>query len=86
MINEGLQISHKAKLKYRGIPLAVRNAIRRRAEDRCEECGTPYNLQFSHKEHRKMGGRKGKMKAIIDHEDNILLLCAYHHDVRDGRA
>lgn len=76
----------KRKPKYRGIPLAVRAAVRRRAGDLCEECGTPYNLQFSHKIHRGMGGRKGKMKAIIDSEENIDLLCAYHHDVRDGRV
>lgn len=66
-----------------------------RAEGKCEwvENGTRCNstgdwrgLQNAHIIHRKMGGRHGKMKAVIDNKDNILLLCAYHHDLFDGRV
>lgn len=68
----------------------VRDKVWARADGHCEKCGGFGDwrrwLEYAHKEHRGMGGRKGKMKALIDSEENIDLLCAYCHDVRDGRV
>lgn len=77
------------------ISLETSRIVWERAEGRCEyldangsRCSRPLDfrgLQRSHKIHRKMGGRKGEMKVIIDHPDNLQLFCAYHHDLFDGR-
>jgi len=51
----------------------------------CHGRGDFRGLQKAHITHRKMGGRHGEMKDIINDPRNIVLLCAKHHDQLDGR-
>ena len=68
------------------IPLSTKKTVRRRSCDLCEFCGTSHNLQMAHIMHRKMGGRHGIWKKIINDPRNIAHLCLNCHDVFDGRA
>jgi hypothetical protein len=86
-----------SKSRYRGVPLKVRQAVWERADGICEgeyhrigkgltrtvervgDCGGVAE-QLCHKEHRGIGGSR-----LRDGEDNLLALCAYHHDLLDGR-
>jgi hypothetical protein len=57
---------------------------------KCEDCDDK-NLdwrghQFSHEIHRKLGGRHGEMRKIINHRSNIKYRCAVCHDLKDGRT
>ncbi|MCK9569824.1 hypothetical protein M0R72_12850 [Candidatus Pacearchaeota archaeon] len=54
----------------------------------CEapNCPTPTsNRNYAHIEPKKMGGRKGKWKAIFDDPRNQVILCLNHHDIIDNR-
>lgn len=54
-----------------------------RAGGQCEwiSCGTTYDLEMAHLTHRGMGGSP-KANVLA----NVCMLCAYHHDVLDGRT
>jgi hypothetical protein len=43
-------------------------------------------IQKAHILHRKMGGRHGRMKKIIDDSRNVADLCAICHDIIDRRV
>jgi len=61
-----------------GFSRAVKDAVRKRAGDRCEACGTgvpPGYGNFQHRLARKSGGRRGAMKALIGSIVNATLLC-----------
>ena len=66
------------------IPQSTKDAVRRRAEDRCEFSGGIYNLEYAHIAHRRMGGRHGKWKKIYDDPRNIALLAHNWHEVMHG--
>ena len=67
------------------IPLSTKRAVRSRSGDLCEFCRSPHNLQMAHILHRKMGGRHGRWKKIINDPRNIAHLCRDCHDVLDRR-
>ena len=74
------------------IPRSVKREVWIRAEGRCEwvedgvRCNSTNMLDWCHVIHRKMGGRKGVWKKLINHKDNIRLWCRDHHDIWDGRS
>jgi hypothetical protein len=100
--NRGKQPNSKAGLRRAGIitrkpsknstliPEATKQFILNRSGGKCELPGCHREdfrgLQFAHIEHRGMGGRKGKMIAIIHDPRNVVLVCAVIHDIIDGRA
>ncbi len=71
------------------ITLKTRKEIIIRSGNLCEFCRSPggfFGLQFAHITHRKIGGRHGEMKKIINDKRNIAHLCQFCHDVLDNRA
>lgn len=59
-------------------PPAVRIAIRKRAQDCCEACGTELGAdggQIQHRLARKAGGRRGQMRLLLRSAVNGALLC-----------
>ncbi len=71
------------------ITLKTRKEIIIRSGNLCEFCRSPggfFGLQFAHITHRKIGGRHGEMKKIINDKRNIAHLCQFCHDTLDHRA
>lgn len=72
------------------IPDATKQVVLKRSGGNCElpGCGREdfRGKEFAHLEHRGMGGRKGKMIAIIHDPRNVVLVCAVIHDTIDGRV
>ncbi len=83
-------IGRKSSKNSTLIPDATKQFILKRSGGRCELPGCNREdfrgLQFAHLEHRGMGGRKGKMIAIIHDPRNVVLVCAVIHDIIDGRV
>jgi len=63
--------------------------IKHRSENRCEVLGCMRldwrGLHAAHIVHRGIGGRSGEAEKQINDARNVAYLCAYHHDVLDGR-
>ena len=68
----------------RYVPVAVRRAIRRRAQDRCEmpECDEDTFLEFAHRIAHRDQARCGGGRE----EGDLFLLCGTHHTMLDGDA
>lgn len=45
----------------------------------CEICGRAYKLEIAHKVAKGMGGRHNEAAKLIDHPDNLMLLCYWCH-------
>ncbi|MBE3145444.1 MAG: HNH endonuclease [Planctomycetes bacterium] len=56
--------------------------IERRSDGLCENCGKPAQ-DAAHITAKKMGGRQGPMKAIINDPRNLAALCRDCHDLID---
>lgn len=72
------------------IPESTKQVVLKRSGGLCELPGCPREdfrgKEFAHLEHRGMGGRKGKMIAIIHDPRNVVLVCVVIHDIIDGRV
>jgi len=68
------------------IPQATKDAVNRRADDKCEFSQGVHDLDYCHITHRGLGGRKGKWIKIIHDPRNVVLLTRQWHDVLDNRV
>jgi len=80
----------KSYLRSTDIPQKTKDFVLERSNGVCEipNCSlTDFRgYCYVHIEHRKVGGRKGKMAELINDPRNVVRGCFAHHDIIDNRV